>query len=330
MGKRPKAMNTKATALAQTVSARRVIGLVGVLFLLVAILGVAAAEAERIRLVSSEEAGHKGYLGIKMQELDSDLRKGLDLKVKNGVLVSEVVEGSPAEEAGIEDGDVIVSFDGKKVASAKELSELVAETDVGKKVKVKVSRDNRSKTLNVVVGEWPEDHTWVFATPDGFKDIHVQMFRPKLGVRIHEMDEDLASYFGVDKDGGVLVLGVEEESTAESAGIKAGDVIIELEGSEIESTKDLYDAVGKIDEGEKFEVTVVRKKKKVELEATMKEGQGPWHTEHFLGRGYVPKAENFWVPEMRDDLRKELDELREELEELKKEFRKVIKESKST
>jgi len=328
MGECPKVM--KSNAVVHTLAGRQVVGLVGLLFLLVAVLGLATVRAEGARSVSDEERSQKGYMGVKMQELDEDLVKGLNLKVKRGVLISEVIEGSPAQKAGLEDGDVIVSFNGKKITSSKVLGDLVATTEVGDEVRVKVLRDNKSKTLKVVVGEWPEEQAWAFAAPGDFKRFCVKAFRPQLGVRIHDMDEDLAPYFGVDDGEGVLVLGVVEDSAAEEAGMRAGDVIVEIDEREIKSTTDLYDAVGKIDAGEKFDVTVIREKKRLVLEGAIAESEGVFQFGHMFDKHHFNKAGQIWIPDMKDDIRKELDQLKEELEELRKELKETTKQRKST
>jgi C-terminal processing protease CtpA/Prc len=114
---------------------------------------------------------------------------------------------------------------------------------------------------------------------------------------------------------------VHDESTAEALGVKAGDVIVEVEGNEIHSAKDVRESLSELDEGDDVNVTVVRKTKRVELKGELKEGsQARWHHEF---RGRKPQIRSFTIPHIEDDdLRKEVDELRKEIEELKKELKK--------
>lgn len=282
-------------------------------------------KAERILI----QERHGPFLGVKMQELSEALSDGLDTKVKKGVLVTEVIEGSPAERAGLEDGDIIVEFDGNKVNSPDELQSLVGEADDGDEVKIKVVRGKKSKTLKVTLGDWEDHPTFGFLRDFDFEAPHVESFshyanllRPRrLGVHVSELNGDLAPYFGVKAGEGLLVLEVSDESTAEEAGVKAGDVIVKVEGEDIRSTGDIHEQISELDAGDEVNITVVRKKKTMELKTEMKEGGRYWFQS---GRGRAPRARAFSLPhiEIDEDIRKELDELRKEIEELKKELKK--------
>ena len=96
-----------------------------------------------------QDKGHvtRGWLGVSIQEMTPELAKSLGLKEKKGALVAQVVPGSPAEKAGIEQGDVILEFDGKEVSDSKDLPRIVASTPVGKIVTVKMSREGKSSTV---------------------------------------------------------------------------------------------------------------------------------------------------------------------------------------
>jgi serine protease Do len=253
-----------------------------------------------------------------MQELTDKLREGKGLKVKSGVLITEVVEGSPAEEAGLQEGDVVVAFNGKEVDSPDALQDLVADTAIGDQVKIKIVRGDRQRTLDVTMGEWDDSRWFGFNMPDDWKFSVADLTnRFRLGVRVSELNGDLAPYFGVDEGEGMLVLGVDEESTANEMGIKSGDVIVGVAGKEIESVDDIHKAMGELEEGEEFEVTVIRKKKHTTLKGEAKEGAGAYW---FNSRSFnMPRVQMHRVD---DDLRKEIDELREEIEELRQELKK--------
>ncbi len=236
------------------------------------------------------KAGKQGYLGVTMQNLTDDIIEGLDLKVMRGVLINEVIEDSPAEEAGLEDGDVIIVYSGNKITSSKELIKLVRATAVGDKVKLKVVRDQDTKTLLVTIGEKPEEFAWT-VEDDGnrIKDTFVRIFRPgvQLGVKIQDLyNEDFASYFDVEEGEGVLVMGVEKESSAEEAGVKAGDVIIRLDDEDIGSAEELIEAVQEKEEGDEFKLVVKRHGRTKTLTGEMKEGKG---LQNFYFSGDLPK-----------------------------------------
>lgn len=267
--------------------------------------------------------GDRPFLGVTMQELTEEVKEGLGVDVKQGVLISDVIEGSPAEEAGIEEGDVVVEFAGKKVDSPSALQDLVLEQEEGDEVTIKLVRDGKTRTVKVTIGESDDFMTWI--APEGMEfdfsnlPYAAQWFGgPRLGVRISDMDEDLASYFGVKEGEGVLVLGIDEDSSAEGAGIKSGDVIVEVEGDKIESAGDIREALEDKEKGDEFTVTVVRKKKRQELNGTIKEGGLRWYQSH--ARRGAPDVQ--FYRQHSDELRKELDELRKEVDELKKELKK--------
>jgi len=285
-----------------------------------------------------------GYLGVYMQKLTRDIAKGLDLDVTRGVLINGVEDGSPADKAGIEDGDVIVEYDGHKVNSPDDLRDMVEDTDVGDEVKIKFLRDGDEKTVRVVVGERPERLAWTLSDDDGIfldlKDGLHGMFTgftpgPRLGVKATEMNDDLASYFDTDKDSGVLVLEVEDESVAEEAGVKAGDVIKEVDGEKVSSVDGLRESLRGFEEGDEFDVVVVRHGKKQTLKAKMDEQNhfkimrgGDFHFDKKnLPRRYEIKkfddGSRVFVHE--DEELKDLKELKEELEELKEELKRELK-----
>ncbi|MDH3196808.1 MAG: PDZ domain-containing protein [Candidatus Krumholzibacteria bacterium] len=281
----------------------------------------------------------RGYLGVYMQELTKKLRKGLDVEVEKGVLVSGVADDSPAEKAGIEDGDVIVKFAGKSVASPDDLGDLVRDTKPGTEVSVELVRDGKTRSVTLAVGEQPDDLLFSWSGDDfDWADLdwapragrHVRamiMMGPRLGVHTAELNEDLAGYFGAKPGEGVLVLEVNEESVAEEAGVKAGDVIQKIGDEEVGDVDDLREALGDFEEGDEFEIALLRKGKKQTLKATMDDSGHAWKAALRAPRVHMNRH-RVHAPRVRverwddNDLREEMDDLRRELDELKKELEK--------
>jgi len=183
-----------------------------------------------------QENGHvtRGWLGVSIQEVTPELAKSFGLKEKKGALVAQVVSGSPAEKAGIEQGDVIVEFDGKEIADSKDLPRIVASTPVGKAVTIKLSRNGKVLDQQVKVGEM-EEKAEVAKTPSTQKS---------LGISVQNLTPEIAKSLGLKKDTGVVVAGVEPESPAADAGIQAGDVIREVNRKPV---KDVQDFIQKIE-----------------------------------------------------------------------------------
>ncbi len=170
----------------------------------------------------------RGWLGVNIQELTGDLMETLN--AKGGVLVSDVLDGSPAEESGLESGDVIVEFDGKEIGSIPELQAVVADTPPGAKVKIVVVRDGMRRDLKVEVGEMPVE----VSRADIDETVRDEGW---LGVKVGPVKGGKASEFGVTVDRGVLVEDIRPGSLADEAGLRLWDIILEVNKQEVKDVK---------------------------------------------------------------------------------------------
>jgi predicted metalloprotease with PDZ domain len=212
----------------------------------------------------------------------------------SGAVVTEVAKESAAEKAGVKTGDVVTSFDGERVRSARQLERLVEETPAGRTVKVAVQRAGAPVTLDItpeapklaraMPGDGGDMFRWQrrvpgpdaegspgmpfrFEVPSGRFDFDGEPFmaasRGRLGVRVQDLSEELAGYFGVKS--GVLVAGVEADAPAAKAGIKAGDVITAVNGQAITEAGELRREVAKVEDGKTAELAITRDKKPLTL-----------------------------------------------------------------
>ena len=161
----------------------------------------------------------RGWLGVMIQDITSALKEKLSLKDQKGALVADVTADGPAEKAGLKRGDVIVSFDGKEIKETHDLPYIVGSTPVGKTVKVEVIRKGREKTFNVKLGVLKE----------GKETPVVSEARPNLGLTVKEITPELARSLSLSETSGLVVVQVENNSTAAEAGIRPGDIILELD-----------------------------------------------------------------------------------------------------
>jgi len=177
----------------------------------------------------------RGWLGVAIQDLSAELAAQFGISDTKGVLVSDVMEDSPAKKAGFERADVIVEYDGKPMDSPTHLRNAVAQTPIGKKVSVKLIRDKKPKTIEVTIVEQPKslgqpgtEETRESAAPTGIlSDIDVR-----------ELNEELASRYGLKaSDRGVVVIRVKSGSTAEEMGVREGDLILEVNRKPVSSLK---------------------------------------------------------------------------------------------
>jgi membrane-associated protease RseP (regulator of RpoE activity) len=216
-----------------------------------------------------------------------------------GAVVTEVVKDSAAAKAGVKTGDVVTSFDGERVRSARQLERLVEETPAGRTVKVALHRAGAPVTLDVTPEapkmtrampgmpggggdvfrfekrqpgggpdfEGPQGMPFKFEMPAGRFDFDGEPFmaasRGRLGVRVQDLSEELAGYFGVKS--GVLVAGVEADAPAGKAGVKAGDVITAVNGQAITDPGELRREVAKVEDGKTADLAVTRDKKPLTL-----------------------------------------------------------------
>jgi C-terminal processing protease CtpA/Prc len=295
-------------------------------------------EKSKAETPATETGNGSGYIGVYLQELTDNVRKGLDIKADKGVLVSGVEDDAPAARAGIEEGDVIVSFNGTAVSSPGDLQDAVRAVSPGKDARVEVMHDGKSRTLTLTVSERPERserHSFHWDSDDHDGDFAPMVMReigmggPRLGIQAQDLEDDgLASYFGAKKGDGVLVLSVDDESVAGKAGVKPGDIISRVGKDKITDTGDVHRALGEYDKGDQFDITVLRHGKSQSLKATMDDQDhqfafrmGP---ESFHWHGATPHAPGaprvFIQQGDRDDLRRELDDLKQQIKELKEEL----------
>jgi S1-C subfamily serine protease len=213
----------------------------------------------------------KGWLGVSVQELTPSLRDAMKVGNRPGLLITNVVENSPAEDAGLRDEDVLLSFDGKTVEKADDFVRLVRNTPPDKKVKIKILRDGEEREFEATLeARKTSTSPRAFAynwSGDGRNMI--AFGRPRLGVQVQELNKDLAPYFKVEEKGGVLVLDVTKDSPAEKAGLKAGDVITKVDGEKVTDADDLISVLRDYEEGDEATIEYVRQGKTATVKAAL-------------------------------------------------------------
>ena len=173
-------------------------------------------------------AVRRGWLGVRIQSVTDEIADTLGLKGAAGALVASVIENGPAKKADIRAGDVILEFDGKPIDQMRKLPRIVAETDVGKAVDVKVWRGNKSVTVKVTVAALEETEEVAAASPRAPHDTPKASI-PGVGLAVAALNDRLRSDFGLDEDAkGLVVTGIEAGGPAAEQGIKPGDLIVEV------------------------------------------------------------------------------------------------------
>ncbi len=180
----------------------------------------------------------RGWLGVKIQNVSDDVAEAMGLDSASGALITDVPEG-PSKVAGIEAGDVIVSFDGKDVEDANALVRTVGEAEVGKAVRVVVFRDGKTKTLMVTLGRREEAEKVAFPTSE--EDAPAVVEDTELfGLTVAPLTDETREQLGVAAGtNGLAVMAVDETSEAYTKGLRAGDVIVEAGQEPVASPADL-------------------------------------------------------------------------------------------
>ncbi len=245
-----------------------------------AFYGMRASAGEKngnMQVVSFSTHGRGGWLGVAIQDITSKLAKKKGLKSDEGAYVSDVVDDSPADSAGLKEGDVIVEFNGKTVDDADDLLRAVQKTKPGTKTSIVVIRNNEKKSLAISVGKSHRSNRsggFSFAPP---MLPHMMMFGASRtwGLQLSELNEQLGEYFGAPHGRGLLVEQVEKKSAGAKAGFKAGDVITKVNKNPVEELRDLSDALEDVDAGDKVEVEVLRKGSNTTLTVEIEDKDDP-------------------------------------------------------
>jgi len=200
----------------------------------------------------------RGWLGVRIQDVGTDVADAIGLQEASGALVTDVPEG-PAMEAGIEAGDVILSFDGQDVADTRELVRIVGYSDIGKAVRVVVFRDGETQTVLVTLGRREEVDKVVPASVPGPGEDPVE--QEIFGLTITEMSDELREQLGLKSSAnGLVVKDVAEDSEAYEKGLRAGDIITEAGQQKVASIAALQERIDAATEaGRKSLLLLVRR-----------------------------------------------------------------------
>jgi len=179
----------------------------------------------------------RGFLGISMEQLTPELARALDLDEQTkGVAITDVIEGTGAEKAGLKLNDVIIEFEGQSVENANNLRNHVAQLKPGATVEMVILRDGKRKKITAELGERPKEGIVAAERPETLR---------QLGITVQNLSDDLAQRLGYKNLSGVVVTEVEPGSLAEFAGIKTGTLIMEVDREPVKNTKEFNRAVEK-------------------------------------------------------------------------------------
>lgn len=176
----------------------------------------------------------RAWLGVMFQEVTPELAKSFGLKNRSGALIADVLPDGPAKDAGLKRGDIIVAFNGKELKHHSDLPALVAHAPVGSMAEVKIIRKGKEKTISVKLGERDEEQIAA-----GFEPSKEE----KLGIRVQELTPELARRLGIDPKSGVIIAEVDQDGPAAEAGLRPGDIILEIDQKQVTDLEVYQDAI---------------------------------------------------------------------------------------
>jgi serine protease Do len=189
----------------------------------------------------------RGWLGVRIQQVTDEIAESLNIKPARGALIAGVDDKGPAKPAGIEPGDVIVTFDGKDIKEPKDLSRVVADTAVGKEVDVVVIRKGVEQTLKVTLGRLDDGDKAVPAAAKTPEPAEKPVTQKALGLDLASLSKDLRSRYKIkDSVKGVIITSVDTPSDAADKRLSAGEVIVEVAQEAVSSAADVKKRVDQL------------------------------------------------------------------------------------
>ena len=192
----------------------------------------------------------RGWLGVGIQDISKEVGEYYGIETKQGVLVTEVFPGDPADKAGIMPQDIILSINGQAVGTAREITGMIADIGIDETIKIKVLRNGKARTFKVKIAKREDARIAARKT-------HKEK-QAELGIRVAEVTPETARRFNLKDAKGVIVVGVEPDSKAEEAGVRMHDIIKEINHNSIKTVNDLNKVISEIQKGETVNMFIWR------------------------------------------------------------------------
>ena len=199
----------------------------------------------------------RGWLGVQIQSVDEDMAESLGLDKARGALVASVQEDSPAADAGVEEGDIILEFDGREVETMRRLPRIVADTDIDKRVNMKVWRDGREVRLGVQVGELDEEQPQLASLRTEPAQPEEEVIED-LGITVAEITDSMREQYELPEDAtGLVIVEIDDESDALEKGLRRGSIINEINQQAVTTVEEAEKAIEEV-KGKKRKAVLLR------------------------------------------------------------------------
>jgi len=256
-----------------------------------------AEVAQEVQRLLPDDGG-PGWLGVTIAEVTLEKAKELKLPAERGVLIAEVQADSPAAKAGLKANDVVTEYNGQGVEGAAQFRRMVRETPAGRTAQLSIWRDARAQSISLTVGSYqgemrtmmrnfaPKNFEFHFEMPEVGGNF-LAMRTPLLGIGAQNLSGQLGEYFGAPEGEGVLVTEVRSGSAAEKAGVKAGDVIVKVNGERVRTINDLREKMREKRETKTVSLGVLRKGAELSLNVEVEAPKPPAERKKLISRRAV-------------------------------------------
>ena len=266
----------------------------------------AAVWAQEPKIFSSVSDEGSGWLGVEIGEVTADKAKELKLSEVRGVEVIDVESDSPAAKAGLKERDVITQFDGQSVEGTVQFRRLIRETPVGRNISLGISRNGAAQNVSVELGDRSAllekkmkgkmrdfDGVYALAAPNfDFRLDGPEIFggmdgrTPQLGISAEDLSGQLGAYFGAPEGGGILVREVRAGTSADKAGLKAGDVIVKIDNKPVSSLGELRQQLRDKSDEKTVSLGILRKGSEMNVSVAVEKPQ-PMELNHMMRRAQL-------------------------------------------
>jgi serine protease Do len=192
----------------------------------------------------------RGWLGVGIQDINDEMADYYGIKDKEGVLISKVFPGDPADEAGIKTKDIITEVNGQKIKSSHELTRIIADFHVGEKVKIKVLRDGKEKTFTVKIAK--RKQAKIASSNMPYKK------QEAFGIQVSDLTPEIANRLNLQETEGVVVTDVQSGSQGDDKGVQPSDIIKEINHKSVNSVDDYNNAINKVKKGDTVSMFIKR------------------------------------------------------------------------
>jgi serine protease Do len=204
-------------------------------------------------IVALKEEGEvtRGWLGVAIQDLSPEMAEYYNLESKKGVFVADVFEGDPADQAGIQPKDIILSVNDEKIETSRQLTSIIAKIPVNDSAKIAILRNGKEKTVKVKIAKRPEERL--------ARRSRAPEQTEEFGIRVSDLTPEISQRLNIDETTGVIVTQVESGSKGEDADVRVGDIIKEINRQPVKNAAEYKAVLSQIDSGESVNLFIRRK-----------------------------------------------------------------------